>query len=56
MNKEANENISHYRVDFATKPIRPNTSTSNYVWTTGSEHQGQIEISDHDQISDCLIW
>ena len=28
----------------------------NYTWTTGSEHQGQIEISDPGQIVICLIW
>ena len=28
---------------------------SNYTWTTGSDKQGQIEISDPGQISDCLI-
>ena len=28
----------------------------HYTWTTGSEQQGQTEISDPGQISDCLIW
>ena len=28
---------------------------SNFTWTTGSEQQGQTEISDPGQISDCLI-
>ena len=29
---------------------------SNYTRITGSDNQGQIEISDPGQILDCLVW